>query len=180
MKRIFKHWGLYVVVLCLFGADISCYFIEPDWIGRIVGRSFFYFLPLPVAIWALFQKENFLLGKGNWFEDYFEKSKVDFWTKILIFCLGIGWSLTAGVSYIKDLQSIITNKTPSEIVVTIIDVSSGKGALSVHLTTDGNPRYYSAYNFPRNTFEEGYTYKLWYLPNTHEVVDAELISSNDN
>lgn len=179
MRNILKHWGLYVIILCLFGADISCYLIEPDWVGRVIGRGFFYILPVPVAVWALFQKKNLLLGKGNWFEGSFAKNNVDFWTKVIIFCASIGWFYYMTVPYMKDVQLILENKAPGEIVISIIDVSSGKGALSVHLTADGYPRYYRAYNFPRNTFEEGYTYKLWYLPNTQEVVDAELISIND-
>lgn len=61
----------------------------------------------------------------------------------------------------------------------IVRADTGTGALSVTLFLEGEPHRLHAYYFPRNTFEEGYTYKLWYLPNSARVIDAELISTND-
>lgn len=39
MKVIFKYWGLYVVVLCLYGTNLCYFFIESDALACVIGPA---------------------------------------------------------------------------------------------------------------------------------------------
>lgn len=176
MKVLFKYWGLYVAVLCLYGTNLFYILIESDSLARICGLGLFYLLPMLIWVWALFQDKNLLLGKGNWFENSFEKSKVDFWTKVVIFCLGLYWCFSAAVPYLRGVVELINNG-PIEVTAEILSLHAGVGAISNHLTLKSDTRYLSAKHFPRGTFKIGSTYKLLYIPYTQDVIAAELIST---
>jgi hypothetical protein len=176
-KYIPTNWGWYVAVLVIFGPYLLIGTINPDWIARIVGLGFFYLLPIPILLWTFLQKENLLLGKGNWFEERFSQVKIDLWSKVFLIVVSLIWIVTASIPYIQGVIKVIDNNALDEVTAKVLDVRTGTGALSVKLIIDKKPGNLSAGYFPRNSFEEGYTYKLWYLPNTAEVLDAELIST---
>ncbi len=181
MKSILKHRGLITVLLLLLGPYILVLFIEPIWLARVLGQGLWSILIIPIGIILLFEKVNIFFGPGNWLEKSFKKSKLDFWTKVAIFVLTLLGFYGLTVPYIKDVKMLIKNNQPEEIVVTVIDTRTGVGAMSVKLTLEQFPgSIFSAYYFPRNSFDMGYTYKIWYLPNTKRIVDAELITTNQS
>ena len=177
MKSVSKYYGLVAVVLFLYGTNLCYFFISSEILARVIGLGFYYLLPIPIWVWALFQKQNPLLGLGNWFEKSFEKKNVDFWTKVAIFCLGLIWAYTASLAYLLDIIEL-RESGPREVVAEVLSTHAGTGAIANHLTLDSDIRYLSASHFPSGTFKIGGTYKLLYLHNTEEVIDAELISTD--
>ena len=119
MKSVSKYYGLVAVVLFLYGTNLCYFFISSEILARVIGLGFYYLLPIPIWVWALFQKQNPLLGLGNWFEKSFEKKNVDFWTKVAIFCLGLIWAYTASLAYLLDIIEL-RESGPREVVAEVL------------------------------------------------------------
>ncbi|MCU0678635.1 MAG: hypothetical protein MUF19_03595 [Candidatus Pacebacteria bacterium] len=175
-----RNWGWYLAAVCLFGPYVLIRVMDDEVLARVIGSGL---IPMGVTLsllWALFSVNYDWLQPTEWLQSklksvntktIFIVGKILLLGTFLLF-LPLTWD------YLTDVAIYRQNDIPS-IITTISDIRTGTGALSVTLFLEGEPRRLHAYYFPRNTFEEGYTYKLWYLPNSARVIDAELISTND-
>ncbi len=174
------NWGWYAAAVLLFGPYVLISLMNDDVQARMIGLGF---IPIGVTftlLWAVLSVDYDWLQPTEWLENKLKNvSKKTIFIYGKIFLLGIFLLfLSPTWDYLKDVAVFRQDKVPS-IITSISDIRTGTGALSVVLTFTNEPKRLDAYYFPRNTFEEGYTYKLWYLPNTKRVIKAELISTNE-
>lgn len=179
LNYIPRNWGWYVAAWILFGPYVLIALMEDDVLARVIGLGF---IPVGVTLallWAVVSIDYDWLQPTKWLEKKIKnisKTKIFIFGKIILLMIFVIF-LPITWDYLKDLSIFRQDKVPS-VITSISDIRTGTGALSVVLTVNTEPHRLDAYYFPRNTFEEGYTYKFWYLPNTKRVIKTELISTN--
>ncbi len=148
-------------------------------LARVIGLSFIHFWFGFILIWAILQKNNVVITGDTWLTQRVSSRKLLFWSKISLFIMATLYYVFLSIPYLKDVVLMVQNDAPHVLETSVNNIRVGTGAFSVTLSLNNLPNEVSAFYFPRNTFEEGYTYKFWYLPNTRDIVKAELISTNE-
>ncbi|MFN3692675.1 MAG: hypothetical protein ACK4SL_01075 [Candidatus Paceibacteria bacterium] len=155
--------------------------MENDMLARIIGLGFIPNGVVLILLYTILSKGYDWIQPTEWFEKKLQKvnkGKILIFSKIFLFGVLVLF-LPLSLGYFKDVVLVKDGLAPMTFIATISDIRVGKGALNLYIYFDDQNEKMSAYYFSRNTFEEGYTYKFWYLPNTRQIVKAELISTNE-
>ena len=181
MNYIPRNWGWYVAAVALFGPYFLIKIMEDDVLARVIGLGFLPVGAVPALVWASLSKNFDPLQPTEWLKNKLKNVNVNNlykYIKFFLLFILILWFYDVTLPYIKDVNLFLKNDIPN-IEIQVKEISASTGGMSLKLYFNTEPKRLDAYYFPRNTFEEGYTYKLWYLPNTERVIKAELISTNE-
>lgn len=186
MKRyVPKNLGWYEAVAVLFGPFVVILVFDTEWLGRLVAISLL-FIVVPVSfLWVAFTKKKDYLGRSSWIYKRYGKEHADQVLRVIVMMLTVVFFITMTPPFLKDIALVVEGEAPLRrtSIVTSADVASLTGLISEELTLDeytGTPdNSFSALYFPPRHIMQGNTYEFLYLPNTHEILEARLISEKE-
>ncbi len=183
------NWGWYVATFIILGPFLFISFIEPDWLGRLIGLSFFFGIPPIIAfLYAFGPRKNLtdIAHRKNLWPQYIIKRigerGVDIVTKVLCLIAGMWIVLFMSLPFARDVLFIIDNAGPKEKKMHVVENqgSSVAGFVFREVVVDSYPsgteNTFRAWYFSPRYIMQGKTYEFLYLPNTHIILDAKSVS----
>ncbi len=179
-----KNPGWYGAATVLFGPFLIISAVEPEWVGRLVGISMWRIAAPLALLWIAFRfaftKKIDYPYDASWVYKRYGKEVVDGILRVGAVALAVVFFIIMTPPFLKDVLLVMKDEAPLTRVGFVATTSQGKGLITEYITLDkyaGTPdNSFSAWYFPPRHIMQGNTYEFLYLPNTHEILEARLIT----
>jgi hypothetical protein len=176
--------GWYGAAAAIFGPFLTILLIEPEWLGRMVGVSILFVIAPLALLWIAFRfaftKKIDYPYDSSWIYKRYGKEVVDAILRVGAVALAVAFFIIMSPPFLKDVLFVIMGEVPLKRTGLVIQTNQGKGLITEYLTIDvyvgTHDNSFSASYFPPRYIMQGNTYEFLYLPNTHEILEARLVT----
>ena len=173
--------GWYVAIGIILGPLLSILLIQPEWLGRLVGISFFFLSAPFLAFWGALSPRVKFVRDDSWLHKRYDRRSVDIVARSCVFLAGVVALLILTVPFTKDLIAIANHQAPLSRVGLVTRTSGNAltGLVNERVALDRDfvdqDNSFSALFFPPRHIMQGNTYEFLYLLNTHIILEARRL-----
>jgi len=176
--------GWYLAAFCLFSPIIFINIIEPEWQGRFLGILIQTIVAQLYLIIVVLNPRSRFFKENSPLYIKFAKNKVDLIIRLIILILASLFFVFYTLLVFKDFLLVINKDAPLERTSLVARTGQGKLLIMETLFLDdkigSKENTFQAFYFAPRYIMHKNTYKFLYLPNSHFIIDAELVSENTN
>ncbi len=175
----------YIAMVIIFGPFTIINFTEHDWVARLVSISILYIFSISLALYWGIDGKVIKFRDDAIFIKRFGKDKIIFIFRIILIVFGVIGIYSLLLPLIKDIILIKQEKAPLTRIgfVALTSRRSLTGFMSEQVVLDNKyitkENSFTAYYFNPRFIQKGNTYEFLYLPNTHYILEAKLIKTED-